>query len=369
MFRFVPSGRRLTRALLVPAAGFAVLAGVLPASASVTPAVHSPFSLPGGRALSAALQHASPATSTPTVTLGDDAADVKLANGQTWLLDIGDDNSADSLVVALYKGDDTSAEEHIWGFDTPASSLTYSKTTGDATIKGGSATGKVATVDVSFKATSHKAAACTTGSETIYTGTMSGEAILTTGLSKAGTVGGKSVTFNEGGFVPTLTVDNSCVLKTTENDCASTSLWGLSIQSTSLTVAGLTETIGGKSAAVVVVEHDVKLSAPKGATRIDLADVETPAPSWNASSHVLSFSTTSSGLITGSATLSGGKPSTTTDKCTWQGKTYTDKNTQNFTANWSSPSGKAITAHTALTGNLALPASAKNADYFVTVES
>ena len=364
MFRFVLPSRGLARALLIPAAGLAALAGVMPASASAATAPTARAQL--SRELSAMLHPTAPAATGSTVTLGSAGASVKLANGQSWLLSVADQSRAGGLSVALSHGTAASAELHLWDFASTASSLTYSKTTGDATIKGGTATGKVATVDVSFKATSHKASACVSGSETVYTGTMSGEVILTTGLSAAGTVGGKSLSFGTGG-ASTLTVDNNCTLQV--DTCPSASIWGLATQSASLVAAGGTETIDGKNTAEAAVEHLVTLSSPKGASRVDLATVETATPSWNASSHVLSITTASSGLITGSATESGGTPSTTTTKCTWQGKTYTDKTTENFSANWSSPSGKPITAHTALTGTLKMPTSAKNAEYFITVAS
>jgi hypothetical protein len=230
-------------------------------------------------------------------------------------------------------------------------------------VTGGSATGKIATINVTFKATSHQAQSCVTGSETIYTGTMSGEAELVTGLSGGGTVGGKSVTFDASGTKPEVTVNSDCVQNTDE--CTASTLWGSGSSAGQIEAVGLSETASGKSIGVVGVVREVKLSAPKGATRTDLADAATAAPSYNSGTKVLSVTTTSSGLITGSATLSGGKVATVSEPCTYKGKRDEVKTTENETANYASPAGKAITAHTALTGNLAVPASIKNALFFI----
>ena len=84
---------------------------------------------------------------------------------------------------------------------------------------------------------------------------------------------------------------------------------------------------------------------------------------------MLSVSTTSSGIVTGSATLSGGKPKTVSYPCSYGGKSYTLTETDDMTANYASPAGEAITGHTSLTGNLAAPSSAKDATYVVTTVS
>ena len=80
----------------------------------------------------------------------------------------------------------------------PAGRFKFNTSTGVGTVKGGSATVSVATIDLTFKATAHQAGNCSSGSETIYTGTLTGEAELVTGLTGGGTVGGKSAKLTGG---------------------------------------------------------------------------------------------------------------------------------------------------------------------------
>jgi hypothetical protein len=298
------------------------------------------------------------------------AATVKTSNGVSWTLSVADSNQTGGLEVALTRTVTTGGagdEEHIWTFNSKASSLKFSASTGDATAIGGTATGKVATVDLTFKATSHKAATCSSGSETVYTGTLTGELELVTGLTGGGTVGSKSVTFNAPDTTPQVSVDSDCVVPT--DDCVASTLFGSGAASGTSEAVGITETTSGKVFDFVSVIRELKLSTPKGSGRDDIAIVQAAAPSWDSGTGVLSVSTSASGIVTGSAKLSGGKATTTSSPCTWQGKKYTVKSTENTTAKYASPAGKAITAHTSLTGDLAAPASTKNALYFIATVS
>jgi len=370
MSRSASPGRWAVRALCVPVIGATLLAGS-PAFASVPAPARLPAladALAPARAL--ALAGATPAASaTPaSVNLTNDAADVKTSNGQSWLLDISDSNSSDALEIELVRtvtAGGTGGEGHLWSFNSKASSLTFSTTTGDGTVTGGSATSPVATIDLAFKATSHKAATCSSGSETIYTGTLSGEAELVTGLTGGGTVGGKSVTFDAKGFSPQILVDSGCVTPT--NDCTAATIFTSGKAGAKIQAIGIGETESGKLFNFVGVDSEAKLTAPKGATRADEGYVVGGSPlSWNSKTKVLSVSTTSAGIVTGSATLSGGKATSISYSCSYAGKTYKLTTTQDATAKYASPAGKAITAHTSLTGNLVAPPSAKNGSYVVT---
>jgi hypothetical protein len=360
------------RALLVPAAGVALLAGVLPAGAATTPA--AAHALPTATHALPAIPGLPVIPGVPAAAPGDDmlsgAATVKTSNGVSWTLSVADSNQTGGLEVALTRTVTTGGagdEEHIWTFNSKASSLKFSASTGDATAIGGTATGKVATVDLTFKATSHKAATCSSGSETVYTGTLTGELELVTGLTGGGTVGSKSVTFNAPDTTPQVSVDSDCVVPT--DDCVASTLFGSGAASGTSEAVGITETTSGKVFDFVSVIRELKLSTPKGSGRDDIAIVQAAAPSWDSGTGVLSVSTSASGIVTGSAKLSGGKATTTSSPCTWQGKKYTVKSTENTTAKYASPAGKAITAHTSLTGDLAAPASTKNALYFIATVS
>ena len=163
MLHSASPGRRAARALLVPVSGLALLAGVLPASAATAPVVSRVHSLRGLPSLPGFAElpglGSAPLATTASVTVAGTTT-VKTANGQSWTLSVGDSNSAGGLIIAIERtvsAGGTGAEEHLWQFKSKASSLTFSKTTGDGTIKGGLSTGKVATVSLTLKSTSHKA--------------------------------------------------------------------------------------------------------------------------------------------------------------------------------------------------------------------
>jgi hypothetical protein len=383
MFHFTSPGRRAARALLAPASGLVLLAGVVPASAATAPAVRATHGAPALRNLSTlrglralpglrdlpGLQ-GGPAATASTVTLEGGGATVKTSNGTSWTMTMDDSNEVGGLGIGIGRtvtAGGTGDEEHLWTFNSKASSLTFNKTTGDATVVGGSATGKVATIDVTFKATSHKAGTCSTGSETVYTGTLSGEAELVTGLSGGGTVGGKSISFDGAGFTPEVTVDSDCVVNIDE--CTASTFFVSGTSAGPIEAVGIDETVSGKLLSEVSDIRELKLSTPKGAMRDDITLVQAAPLSWDSKTGVLSATSTSSGIVTGSATLSGGKSTTTSFSCTWKGKTYKVTSLENLTANYASPAGKAITAHNAIGGNVAAPTSAKDAGFFVTTVS
>lgn len=177
-------------------------------------------------------------------------------------------------------------------------------------------------------------------------------------------MGGKSVTFSVKGASPEVSVDPDCV-PPPANPCTAATVFSSAKTGAKAEAAGIFGTEAGKAVSFVTVERKVILTAPKGASRADVALVDASAPSWDSTTHVLSVSTTASGLVTGSATLTGGKAKTVSEPCSYDGKNYTVALTENTTAKYKSPAGKAITGHTSLTGNLAAPASAKGATYLV----
>jgi hypothetical protein len=344
------------RALLIPLCGYAVLTGV-PSLTGTASAATGPATTGPATTGPATTGPAARAPDSAILTLNNAAAPVKTANGQSWGMSVADTDLTDTLTAGLFRtvtAGGTGSEEHEWTFDVPTSALTFDTSTGVGTLKGGSATSPVATIDLNFKATSHKAATCTSGSETVYTGTLSGEAKLVTSLTGGGTVGGASVTFNFKESAPHMLVDSGCVAPLDE--CLAETSFSSSTTGTKPEAGGLEGTEDGTKVDFVLVARKKTLSSPKGAFRTDDAEIDTSPPSWNAKTGVLSVTTSSAGIVTGSATLSGGTVKTTTFPCTFGGKSYTMHVTQNTTANYSSPAGKAITAHTSLTGKLAAAA-------------
>jgi hypothetical protein len=316
----------------------------------------------------AAVTSARPARTAATqISLNEDGATVKTANGQSWTMTVADTNAAYSLQVSLLRpvtAGGTGSEEHDWGFPTAAGTLKFTPSTGVGTVKGGTGTGSVASIDLTFKATAHRAGACSSGSETIYTGTLSGEAKLVTGLTGGGTVGGTSVAFNAKGTTPTVFVDSGCV--PVVNTCFASTILVSGGNASAPAAEGYGEVVAGKKDSQVSVVHQVLLSAPSGAFRDDEGVVDTPYPTWNATTKTVSVTTTSAGIVTGSATLTGGSPKKTSSSCSFAGKSYTLTSTTDETANYASPAGKAITAHTSLSGNLVAPNSKGTGYYEVT---
>lgn len=344
MTRSARAARWAAHLMLIPGCGLALLTAV-PAVAATAP-------------------HRAPAAT--TLSLGNAAATVKTSNGQSWLMIVSDSTLTDSLSAGIVRAvaGGTGAEEHVWNFGVTASTLTFSTSTGTGTLKAGSQTSPVATIDLTFKATSHQAASCSSGSETIYTGTLSGQAELVTGLTGGGTVGGTSVSFTGKGSAPRISVDSGCVPVT--DDCVAAKVFASGAAAGKPEAGGVTVPGPGKSYELVSVSRRVALSSPAGAYRDDVALVHVSPPSWDPKTHVLSVTTTSSGIVTGSATLSGGKATTMSLPCSYAGKSYTIKETENTTASYASPKGGTITGHTSLTGKLAAPAARSGATYIIT---
>ena len=327
--------------------------------------------LAGGPGLATAHPARAATASTSTVTLNNDGAAVTTSNGQSWSLDVSDTSVAGTLTAGIIRtvsAGGAGVEQHVWYFASKASSLTFDTSTGIGTVKGGSATSPVATIDLTFTTTSHKAADCSSGSETVYTGTLSGEAKVVTGLAGGGTVGGTSLKFTATGFSPEVLVDKSCVPVT--DDCVASLFFSSGVTAATPEAAGLNGTVSGKKFDFVTVAQKVTLAKPTGAYRVDDGVVDAPPATYNSKTSKLSVTTTSAGMVTGLATLSGGKPQTTSFPCSFGGKNYTVTATQDTTASYASKSGQAITAHTSLTGNLVAPNSTSGPTYVVeTVKS
>jgi hypothetical protein len=301
-----------------------------------------------------------------STSLGLDGATVTTANGTKWYLTIGASNASIDggvgheatmeLARQAKVGGRTSDELHAWTFNTSATTFKFSTTTGDGTVDTGSLASPVAMIDVKFTATAHTTATCLSGKETLYTGTLSGEAKLVTGLSGGGTVGGSSVAFRASidGSKPTVTVDDDC---TTPFPCPTSTevVFAAAPKYPSpLFVEGGDGFISGKNIDLVTISNDVTLSSPKGATRDDDAFIEAAPSTWDQATKTLKVTTSKTGIVTGSAVLVGGKSSSFPFPCTVAGKSSHVTET-GYTAKFSSPAGHAITAHNKIGGTITFP--------------
>ncbi|MGA2208550.1 MAG: hypothetical protein ABSH30_02840 [Acidimicrobiales bacterium] len=311
---------------------------------------------------------------TPTYTLGNTAVAVKTSNGETWDLSIVWTEvvaGSASFSVGLERTVTTGGagfEEHAWMIPVKSTTFTFNSSTEVGTLNATSETTPLATVDLNFKGTSKKAATCTSGSEEIYSGTLSGKIALVTGLTGGGTVGSttKTTTFNLG--TPEVKSDLSCIPPTTV-DCANTSDFVSTLTpKTSPDGVGINGEEEGISFDYVGVDRGVTISKPAGTTREDGAGIEKGAMSYNKTTKVFSVGSSTAGIITGSATLTGGTVKTTTTTCTSGGKKVTLTETFDDTAKYTSPTGKSLTAHTSLTGTLTVASNTTGA-YGVTTIS
>ncbi len=309
----------------------------------------------------------SPSATITETSLTSGAAPVTLANGQTWDLGVSwggqSGEAASDLTVALERAVTTGGkgeELHAWEFDLTAPAFTFNTSTGVGVLSTGTQASPVATMDLTFTRTSSVNASCTSGSETTATGTLSGSLQLVTGLAKAGTVGGSTTSFTVG--TSTVVTDAECVTPTTEA-CVAATVWLSSVS------AGLTTPPEGEGEAMTgttpetIVAKEVKLAAPKGATRVDGAVVDSKTPTWNAKTKVLSITSSTTGIVTGSATLTGGKVQTLHATCTLGGKTDKVTLIDNESATYTSAAGSPLTAHTVLTGTLTVASPSTPAFY------
>ena len=305
-----------------------------------------------------------------STSFGGDGADVKTSNGDSWILTLSGSSSQVTVELGRVASTSPVADEiHGWTLPvTSAGGLKFSAATGTGTIDTGTQTSPYATVDVTFhsKASKVVAGACTSGSETLYTGTLTGSVKLSTGLTGGGTVDATSFTAKSSD--PTVTVYNNCAAPAT---CLPAST-GFDedpspLANPSLLAEGISGTFSGKSFDLVTVANQTTLSKPKGAYRIDESFVEAKPATYTASTNTLFVTAEAAGgLITGSVTLSGGKKSSVSLPCTQSGKKVDNVLTAYDDASWTSRAGQALTAHNQLAGNLVLPLTNNQATILLT---
>jgi hypothetical protein len=315
---------------------------------------------------------AGPAASCPaqdlcSTSFQGDAASVKTTDDVNWVLSVS--GSSNQVTVELDREASSSplaVEIHGWTFPVTSGGLTFSAATGVGTIDPGAQTSPVATVDVTFQSTASKvvAGACTTGTETKYTGTLTGSVRLVTGITGGGTVSSSS--FTASSSHPAVTVDKDCV---PPSDCLPKST-GFDddpspLTNPNLAASGITGTFSGTSEDQVTIADDTTLAKPAGADRIDESLVEAAPATWTASTKTLVVTTEPSGLITGSVTISGGKKSSISLPCTKAGKSVDNVLTYYDNALWTSEAGQALTAHDELGGNLVMPVANTKAETFL----
>jgi hypothetical protein len=243
------------------------------------------------------------------------------SGGHTWSLNVsligGSSGGGPVTVDVLIETPHLSGTEiHDWGMQMPGADFTVNKTTGAATINSHSDLSPVASLNLSYKPTSHTAGTCSAGSETDYLGILTGSVTLTTGL-KGLKLSDAKATFSTPN---SLQVDAACVPPL----ACSFALWGggLGGTPTAPIAAGIAAGTPGHLVHFTDVTRKVSLSAPAGATRTDGASVKATAPVFNSKAKSLTVKGLASGMVTGAGVISGAKlvvPGTET--CTLEGTT------------------------------------------------
>jgi hypothetical protein len=253
-------------------------------------------------------------------------------------------------------------ELHSWGTTMPAGDFSP-KPTGAATINSGSSLRPIATLSLTYAPTSHKRAACSFGSEVVYSGTLSGSVKLTTAL-KGLKLSGKKLSFKRPN---TLIVDDGCV--PVHPPCDFSNWTGPESFNAGPVAAGITAGAPTRQESFSEVARTVALSAPTSkTTRIDLTTMKAKAPTFSKSAKTLSVTSSASGAVTGSATLSHARVAfSQTLMCSLPGQTYTEHETE-YSAAFASPAGKHFESHTILTGTIKVAGSGAGAFTLVTLK-
>ena len=274
------------------------------------------------------------------------------SGGHTWNLQLsligGSSGGPVITSVGIVTPHLSGTEIHNWGMQMPGADFTVDKSTGAATINSHSDLSPVASLTLSYKPTSHTAGTCSSGSETDYTGTLTGSVTLTTGL-KGLKLSDAHATFSTPNK---LQVDAACVPPL----ACSFASWGggLGGAPSVPVAAGIAAGTPGHLVHFTEVGRKVSLSAPAGATRDDGATVSGAAPVFNSKAKSLTVKGLASGAVTGAGVISGAKmvvPGTET--CTLDGTTYTQTSTLYNEASWKSSTQ--FVAKTILTGTLKAP--------------
>jgi hypothetical protein len=189
---------------------------------------------------------------------------------------------------------------------------------------------------------------CTSGSETIYNGNLTGRATLTTHLNGGGTVGGQHVSFKASSTQ--LYVDNNCLQSIPINNRCSKSSFYNANSPHGRNLFGF----GSASGSLVQVSRNVSIAHPAGATRSDSAGASAPAPTLNKAAKTLKVFGSASGLVTGSGRIVAKKLDTSSRTCKLNGKKHTQVQVLSVNGKFTNTSGHPIVGHTNLTGRLTI---------------
>jgi hypothetical protein len=237
-------------------------------------------------------------------------------------------------------------ETHSWGGQLPATDLSTSAAA-VMTLNSRSSLSPVASLNLTFRPTSHQTQTrdCVSGKDVVYTGTLKGSVRLNTGL-KGLKLGAAHFSF---GRDSTLTVSHDCV----SSPCHVTFWDTISGPPGAAPFAsGASTIVSGRAAAYAGIQRTVTIPGVNRLGRSDRWTIPAKAPAFSKASKSLSVTSTTVGLITGTATLAHGKPSGsplgTSRICSINGTKYAQTDTQYLDARYEA--SRTFEAHTILNG-------------------
>ncbi len=269
--------------------------------------------------------------------------------GHVWSMNlgvVGIGASFDTVALGISTPHLGGVEHHTWGGQLDSGDVSVSSAAA-MTINSRSSLSPVASLKLIFKPSSRKVetADCATGKEILYTGTLKGSAQLSTGLKKL-SLRAAHLSF---GSHNTMTVLGNCVF----SPCHFISWDSSSVPSATAPFAGAIDiVVPGHSSDTAIIQRSVTIPGKNLLVRGDEWTIKTKPPVFNKSAKSLSVTSSSSGLVTGTATFSRGKPSGsppgTPKTCLFQGKKYAQRDTQYLNARFRS--ARQFEAHSILNG-------------------
>jgi hypothetical protein len=261
------------------------------------------------------------------------------ADGHNWSFSINAFNKVASIELT------TTDEDDSWTFlSVPASDLNANSKTGHAIFKSRNSLAPIASISLSFTATKHKKQACKSGSETVFTGNISGSVTLVA----SGKVKFSSAHVNFSS--PFLDFNHTCVAKTSGggNVCFG-GFWRAGSP-----IPAIGDTPGLAPAALTVsISKRVVPKAPKNVIMTSDVFGSESKPVFNSKKKTLSVKA-SGGLIAGSALLTSKEPpSVQTSTCVSKGKKFKASDAE-YLGKYASPSGHQLVGQSVILGKLAL---------------
>ncbi len=326
--------RRTTLALAMSGLALAGLAAsAVPASASQAPATAS---------------RAAPHAGIKSFLFTSGVARLS-GGGHVWSMNVGVVGigaSFDSVILGISTPHLGGIEHHTWDGQVDSGEVSVNSAAA-MTINSRSSLSPIGSLNLTFKPSSRKieTADCVTGKEIVYTGTLKGSVQLSTGLKNL-RLRAAHLSF---GSHNTLTEFGNCVF----SPCHFISWDSASAPSAKAPFAGAIDTVvPGHFSDTAIIQRSVTIPGKNILVRDDAWTIKTKPPVFNKSANSLRVTSTSSGLVTGTATFSHGKPSGspvgTSKTCLFQGKKYAQRDTQYLNARFKA--SRQFEAHSILNG-------------------